>query len=204
MSEPIRTFVAIELDDAHYRALADLQGRFKRDHAARAVRWVAPGNIHLTLKFFGDVDAAAMPAVQRAVADACAGIAPFLLRIAGAGAFPNTQRPNVVWVGISGEIERAALLARKIDDACAALGFAREGRAFSPHLTLGRVQRDASPADRRAIGEMIVNAQVGDMGEWPAKRVSVMKSELKPGGSVYSRMATVELGNQATSQFDNP
>jgi 2'-5' RNA ligase len=193
MAEQIRTFIAIELDQAHHRALGDLQARFKRERNARGVRWVAPENIHLTLKFLGDVDAAMVPALQRAVADACVGIAPFTLRIAGAGAFPSTHRPNVVWVGLSGEVERAALLAKKIDDACAALGFAREERPFSPHLTLGRVKRDASPSDRRFIGEMIVNAQVSDLGELRAERVSVMKSELRPSGSVYTILHTVEL-----------
>jgi len=196
MADQIRTFIAIELDQAHHRALGDLQARFKRERNARGVRWVAPENIHLTLKFLGDVDAATVPALQRAVVDVCAGSAPFTLRIVGASAFPSTQRPNVVWVGLSGEVERAALLAKQIDDACAALGFAREERPFSPHLTLGRVKRDASPSDRRFIGEMIVNARVGDLGELRAERVIVMKSELRPGGSVYTRLAVAELGNQ--------
>ncbi len=193
MAELIRTFLAIELDDAHHRALADLQAQLQRDHAARGVRWVAPENIHLTLKFLGDVDAAQMAALQRAAADACAGTAPFTLRIAGAGAFADTRRPNIVWVGISGEVERAARLAQKIDDVCTALGFAREARPFSPHLTLGRVKRDAPPFDRRSIGEMIVNAQVGALGELRVERVSVMKSELRPGGSVYTRLLGIEL-----------
>ena len=193
MAELIRTFLAIELDDAHHRALADLQARLQRERAARYVRWVAPENIHLTLKFLGDVDATQMAALQRAAMDACAGSAPIILRIAGAGAFPGTRRPNVVWIGISGEVERAARLAQKIDDACAALGFAREARPFSPHLTLGRVKRDAPLFDRRSIGEMIVNAQVGALGELRVERVSVMKSELRPGGSVYTRLLGVEL-----------
>jgi 2'-5' RNA ligase len=205
MAESIRTFIAIEFGDEHHRALTDLQARLKRESAtARAVRWVAPENIHLTLKFLGDVESGRMPDLQRAVVDACAGSAPFTLRIAGAGAFPSMQRPNVVWVGVSGEIERAALLAQKIDDVCAALGFARDARAFSPHLTLGRVKRDASSSDRRGIGEMIANAQVGNLGEVRVEHVGVMKSELHPGGSVYTQLATVELGKQSTSQLGNP
>ncbi len=195
MSESIRTFIAIEVGDAHHRALSDLQERFKRERGARAVRWVAPGNIHLTVKFLGDVESDRLPDLQRAVADACAGSAPFLLNIAGAGAFPNTQRPNVVWVGIGGDVERAASLAQKIDDACAALGFAREARPFSPHLTLGRVKRDVSPADRRAVGEMIANASVGALGEVRVEHVSVIKSDLKLGGPVYTRLAEIRLTN---------
>ncbi len=193
MAELIRTFIAIELDDAHHRALADLQARLKRDHAARGVRWVAPENIHLTLKFLGDVESSRLLDLQRAVADVCASTAPFTLRIAGAGAFPDTRRPNVVWVGISGEVERAAMLAQEIDEACAALGFAREARTFSPHLTLGRVRRDAAMGDRQKIGAMMANANVGELGELRVERVSMMKSELRPGGSVYTRLLGVEL-----------
>ncbi|MCI0477801.1 MAG: RNA 2',3'-cyclic phosphodiesterase [Anaerolineales bacterium] len=191
--ETIRTFIAIELTDALQRALADTQARFQRDHAARGVRWVAPENIHITLKFLGDVDAAQMPALQRAIADACAGFAPFTLTIGGAGAFPNTRRPNVVWLGARGQIEIAAQLAQKIDAACATLGFARDERPFTPHLTLGRVKRDASPNERQLIGALIEQTQIGDLGELRVERVSVMKSELKPGGSVYTRLADIQL-----------
>jgi 2'-5' RNA ligase len=191
--ETIRAFIAIELTDALHRALSAVHAQFKRDRAARLVRWVAPENIHVTLKFLGDVDAERMPALQRALADACADTAPFTLTIGGAGAFPNTRRPNVVWIGARGQIEIAARLAQKIDDACAALGFAREARPFAAHLTLGRVKRDASPSERQLIGAMIENAQVADLGELRVERVSVMKSELKPGGSAYSRLHVVEL-----------
>ncbi len=193
MTESIRTFIAIELTDALHRALADAQAQFQRDRAVRAVRWVAPDNIHITLKFLSDVRADQMPDVQRAVADAGAGVAPFTLTIGGAGAFPNTRRPNVVWIGARGQIEIAARLAQKIDDACAALGFAREERPFAPHLTLGRVKRDASPGERQQIGALIENARVGDLGELRVERVSVMQSELKPGGSIYTRLSVVDL-----------
>jgi 2'-5' RNA ligase len=193
VTEPIRTFVAIELTDALHGALADAQTQFKRDRAARFVRWVAPDNIHVTLKFLGAVDADRMSALQRALADACVGIAPFTLTIDGAGAFPNLRRPNVVWIGARGQIEIAAHLSQKIDAACAALGFARAERPFAPHLTLGRVKRDASPSERQLVGAMIENVKIGDLGELRVERVSVMKSELKPTGSVYSRLHVIEL-----------
>ncbi len=193
MAELIRAFIAIELDDAQHRALAEVQARLQRDRAASRVRWVAPENIHLTLKFLGDVDAAKMVALQRALADVCASTPPFALRIAGVGAFPDTPRPTVIWVGVSGEVERAALLAQEIDAACAALGFAREARAFSPHVTLGRVQRDAARGDRQKIGALIANAQVGELGALRVERLAVMKSELRPSGSIYTRLAALEL-----------
>ncbi len=202
MAEQIRTFIAIELDDAQKHALADLQSQLKRERASSAIRWTAAENIHLTLKFLGDMDSEKMPALQKAVADACTSTPPFVLKLDGAGAFPNLNRPNVVWVGVQGDVETASKLAQKIDDACAALGFTREERPFSPHLTLGRVKRDASTRERQWIGEMIAKAQARELGEplhnsqgqvCRVERVSVMKSELRPGGSVYSRLTVVEL-----------
>lgn len=193
MAEQIRTFIAIELDEAQKRSLGDLQARLKREHGSISVRWTAAENIHLTLKFLGDVDAEKMPALQSAVANACSGTPPFALHLDGVGAFPNLNRPNVVWVGIQGDVVIASGLAQKLDDACAALGYAREERPFSPHLTLGRVKRDASTRERQSIGEMLAKTQAHELGEFRVERVSVMKSELRPGGSVYTRLNSFDL-----------
>jgi len=130
MAENIRIFIAIELEEAHHRALGNVQMRFQRDPAASSVRWVAPQNIHLTLKFLGDVDRGVLPALQSAVTEACIGIVPFTLSMKGVGAFPNTRRPNVLWVGLGGEVERAGLVAQRLDDACAAIGMPREEQPF--------------------------------------------------------------------------
>ncbi len=193
MGDPVRTFIAIELDEATLHAIGDAQAQLKRARAAHHIRWVAPEKIHLTLKFLGDVAAEKIPTLGRAIADTCAGITPFTLTFGGVGAFPNTRRPAVIWVGVAGEVETATRLAQKIEDACADLGFAREERPFSPHLTVGRVKRDARPSDRQFVGELIANAKIGELGKFRAERVSVMKSELKPGGSVYTRLQVVDL-----------
>ena len=193
MKEPIRTFIAIELDDALRRALGNVQAQLQRDRAARLVRWVQPASIHITLKFLGDVNADRLPALERAMADACAGTPPFSLALAGLGAFPNTRRPNVIWVGANGQVDVAAQLAQKIDAACVALGFAPEERPFAPHLTLGRVKRDASIPERQLIGAMIDATKVETLGELKIDHVSVMKSELRPSGSVYTCLDTINL-----------
>jgi RNA 2',3'-cyclic 3'-phosphodiesterase len=193
MPEQIRTFIAIELDDPQKNALAELQSRLKREPGSNAIRWVTPDNIHLTLKFLGNVAAEKQPTLHDAIASACAGSAPFVLRLDGVGAFPNAHRPNVIWVGMEGDVETATKLAKKIDDACTLLGFPSEERPFSPHLTLGRVKRDASARDRQAIGEMLAQAQAHDLGECHVEGVCVMKSELRPVGSVYTRLAIIRL-----------
>lgn len=194
MTETIRCFVALELDDATHRALAEVQTRLKRERVANAVRWVAPENIHITLKFLGDVASDQMPELQSALSEACAGVAPFALTLAGIGAFPNTRRPNVIWVGARGEVAIATTLAEQIEEACEMLGFAREEKSFTPHLTLGRVKRDVSPSDRQAIGKLIEQTQVGELGTIQFAHVSLMQSELRPGGSVYTSLKILKLG----------
>ncbi len=195
MGEQIRTFIAVELAGAERLALRGLQEQLKDKPAARYVRWVAPGGIHLTVKFLGGVDADQMPALRRAVKDACAGIPPHTLTLEGVGAFPNTRRPNVVWVGLGGDVETTARLADQIDQACAALGFPRETRPFSPHLTLGRVKRDARPSDQQFVGEMVSDTKVGELGRFRVERISVMKSDLRPTGSVYTQLSAFELSS---------
>jgi len=196
MAEMIRTFIALELNEATRRAIGDTQTKLKRDRTANSVRWVAPQSIHITLKFLGDVAATRMDELLDAVTQACAGVAPFALTIAGIGAFPNTRRPNVVWVGARGDIAIASQLAEQIENACEMLGYAREERPFAPHLTLGRVKRDASPSDRQALGKLIEQTPVGELGKLTIAHTSVMKSELRPGGSVYTCLREIRLGER--------
>jgi 2'-5' RNA ligase len=193
MAEQIRTFVAVELGQPQRAAMDKVQDALKRERAGRYVRWVAPEGIHLTLKFLGGVDASRMAELQAALIEACRGIPPFRLTISGVGAFPNTRRPRVVWVGLEGDTATAAQLAEQIEAAFAKLGFPREERPFSPHLTIGRIKRDSSPSDQQFAGEMVAQAQVGELGEVKARQVSIMKSDLRPTGSIYTQLYAVDL-----------
>ncbi len=198
MGESIRTFIAVELAAPVRHVLAELQEQMRREPVARNVRWVAPDAIHLTLKFLGDVDREGIPALGDAVAIACEGIEPFTLTLSGTGAFPNLRRPNVLWVGLTGDVAAAAGLAERIDEECGRLGMARETRPFSPHLTLGRVKRDLRPADQTAVGDLIARAQPHTGGEIAVNQVGIVKSELRPSGSIYTRLHIVELQSRRT------
>jgi 2'-5' RNA ligase len=193
MAEQIRTFVAVELEQPQRAALGKIQETLKRERAGRYVRWVAPESVHLTIKFLGEVDASRMTELQVALTEACRGIPPFELKISGIGAFPNARRPRVIWVGLEGDTPIAAQLAERIEAAFAKLGFPREERPFSPHLTIGRINRDVSSSDQQFVGEMVTQAQVGELGEIKARQVSIMKSDLRPTGSLYTQLYAVEL-----------
>ena len=112
--EPIRAFIAIELPSQIKAALSELQDNLKTGKSA-SVKWVGPEGIHLTLKFLGNVDEAEIPALNKALSEAVRGVAPFYLELGEPGAFPSSQAPRVVWVGVGGEIEPLRTLHNNID-----------------------------------------------------------------------------------------
>ncbi len=191
--EQVRTFIAIELDETIKAALTALQGQLKAEVPQGSVRWVKPGGIHLTLKFLGDVPANRIEEIERALTQACAGFPAFSFSVGGLGCFPNPRRPRVVWVGVQEESGTLMRLQKAIEDGMEKLGFAPEGRRFHAHLTLGRTQRRASSGDVRRLGQLVTEVEIGELGQMEARAVSLMKSDLKPTGAVYTRLAEARL-----------
>ncbi len=189
--ESLRLFIAHKLNDALRDDLKRAQKQLQDERAMQNVRWVAPQNIHLTLKFLGNSNRAQIPALTTALERAAKNIAPFELTARGLGCFPNTRRPNIVWVGLEGDLETAALLARHIEKECGALGFARDDRGFTPHLTLGRVKREASNAEPAAIGEIVKNFPLKTFGVIRADALHLIASELRANGPLYTTMVRV-------------
>lgn len=191
--EQVRTFIAIELDETIGAAIADLQGQLKAKVPRESVRWVKPEGIHLTLKFLGNVPANRIEEIERTLTRACAGFPAFSFSVGGLGCFPNPRRPRVVWVGVqeqSGTLER---LQKAIENGMEKLGFAPEGRKFDAHLTLGRTQRRASSGDVRRLGQLVEETKIGELGRMEVRAVSLIKSDLRPTGAVYTRLAEVRL-----------
>lgn len=191
--EQIRTFIAIELDESTKAGLAELQEWLQAEVPKDIVRWVRLGGIHLTLKFLGNVPATSISGITEALQRACRGFAPFSLTCGGLGCFPNPQRPRVVWVGVEEETGALARLQQAIEAEVAPLGYPTDKRSFHPHLTLGRAQRRAPSRDVRQLGEVIAKTDVGRISEMEVQAVSLMRSDLKPGGAVYTQLATVRL-----------
>jgi len=189
----VRTFIAIELDETIHAALTDLQEQFKAKVPRGSVRWVRSEGIHLTLKFLGDVPADRIGEIERALAQACVGFPAFSFSVEGLGCFPDPRRPRVVWVGVREESGNLAGLQKAIEDGMERLGFAPEGRKFDAHLTLGRTQRRASSGDVRRLGQLVSETDIGSLGQMEARSVSLIKSDLRPTGAVYTQLAAVEL-----------
>ena len=190
--EPVRAFIAIELPEPIKAALSQLEDALKKGKSA-SVKWVDPGSIHLTLKFLGNVDAGEIPELTKVLSEAVRGVAPFNLELANPGAFPGIQSPKVVWVGVAGEMEPLHTLHKNIERALVPLGFSPENRAFSPHLTLGRVREESSFTERRNLGEAIAALKVGEKPSFKVRGVNLMRSRLTREGAIYSCLASLAL-----------
>ncbi len=190
----LRTFIAIELDQELRQKLADVQSRLRREVPPQAVRWVRPEAIHLTLKFLGDTSQDQVEQVKEALDRAAREVSPFEFTVGGVGCFPNTRRPRVVWIGLHEPTGALRRLRDAVEAQVAPLGFPSEKRPFGPHLTLGRVHRRASSSDVRALGEIIAASTVGDIDEMRVGEVCYIKSDLRPGGAVYTALSRASLG----------
>jgi len=194
--EQIRSFIAIELPSGIEAELTSLEERLKTRQYP-FVKWVDPEGIHLTLKFLGNIALTTVPEIIEAIARVAQQFSPFRLQIGGLGAFPNLQRPQVVWLGIGGEVGKLATLQRDIDTALSPLGFPPESRSFSPHLTLGRLRERVSPKERQKFGEWVSSTKFETSLSFEVSALSLMRSQLTPSGAIYDQLASLELGGQS-------
>jgi 2'-5' RNA ligase len=190
----LRAFIAIELPGEMKRELTRLQERLKRACNYCPARWVAAENIHLTLNFLGDVPMAKLDDIKTAISQACSEFEPFELTMDGLGAFPNLERPHVVWAGLGGDTERLSGLQQQLERLLAGLGFNHENRLFSPHLTLARVRDEASAADKKRLGQAIGSTTCDTSCVIPVRYVHLIKSHLTAIGPVYTMLFSAQLG----------
>lgn len=188
----IRAFIAIELPLEIHQRLDQVISQLKGRLGEPTVRWVPAENIHLTLKFLGDVSEANIEMLKKILQAEAAGCAQFEISVGGLGAFPNTHNPRVVWVGVEAPPDLSSLQ-RAIEAATERLGYMKEERPFSAHLTLGRVSRNVSPREAHSIGEVLDSTKVGFLGASHIEMVHLFKSDLKPAGSIYTRLYSASL-----------
>ncbi len=182
---PFRAFISADLPpipalDALVRGLHE---------ASRDLKVVHADHLHLTLKFLGDTEEGLVPEIVGAMREASAGIRAFTVRVRGTGAFPNLARPSVLWVGLQGG-EPLARMARALDESVAALGYERERRPWSPHVTLARV-RGSRDLDR---AKALLQAHADDLfAEATINEIRLKKSVLRPQGPEYTTVEAVRL-----------
>ncbi len=191
-SGQVRVFIAVPLDPELRDAAAGLRRHL--NSAADVLRWVPPGNLHLTLKFLGEIAEGRLVNVVNAVREAARGTRPFTITLAGAGGFPSIRRPQVVWVGVGEGSDSLVGLARDLDAALHRVKFPRERRPFRPHLTVARARQGGRLPDLSAalgsLGGLVMGSQAVDL-------LVVMESQLHPSGATYRPIEEVGLGEVA-------
>jgi 2'-5' RNA ligase len=193
----LRTFIAVDIPAQLQQSIQQKIAPLHQALGASLVRWVAVENLHLTLKFLGDVSSASVDMLAQMLRTEAELIQPFEMQFTGLSAFPSLKRPRVLFIGIRAPAGLEAL-ARGIESACARLGYESdaEGRhGFSPHLTIGRVRQDLPPAGQQKIRSVLAETVIDSLGTARVDSVQLYKSDLKPSGSVYTRLFSAPLKN---------
>jgi RNA 2',3'-cyclic 3'-phosphodiesterase len=187
----MRAFIAIDLPQAIKKHLSQLEEKLQT--RLSGVKWVEPANIHITLKFLGEIDTQTKTPVSAALNEIAAETAAFPVRISSAGAFPDTKYPRIVWLGASQGNSQAGQIAAKLEESMEKLGFARENREFSCHLTIARVKQGN---DKLKLAEGIaeIDRQLSaSCLEFTAEKITLFKSTLSAKGPLYEKLHEANL-----------
>ena len=185
----LRCFLAIELPKTIVKKIEEVQRDLKTSHAD--VKWVYPENIHLTLKFFGNIEESRVDPILQSIGGLIQRTSPFSMKVQGIGAFPHSKNPRVIWMGLIDGKEVLATFQKELEGTLAKIGFEPEDRPFQPHLTLGRVKTSRGKDD--LIGKMEKHREE-EFGDFAVEEVILFKSELKPTGPIYTPLRKLKLG----------
>ena len=188
MPKNIRTFIAVEVTPTIRSRLVAMQRELAS--TAQEVKWVEEDNLHVTLKFLGQVDEREVHTVCRLAQEAVAGQDPFEMTVAGIGAFPNANRPRVIWAGVTAGGPELIRIHANLEQALRAQGYPREDRPYTPHITLGRI-RQITPNSQLAAA--LEQHQDWEGGHTLVREVLVMASELGSDGPHYTVMGRGRL-----------
>ncbi|MBO0863016.1 MAG: RNA 2',3'-cyclic phosphodiesterase [Chloracidobacterium sp.] len=183
----MRTFIAIEIPSEIRSALEAFQTELRR--AGADVSWTKPENLHLTLKFLGEVDEKRIVEVERACVSSAAEFQPFSLSLNDTGFFPNARQPRVLWAGLSGGVENIGAISNRLEERLALIGFKREEKDFHPHLTVGRLKSNKKARELLALADAYRLPALS----FAVTEIVLMKSELNPAGAKYTPMAKARL-----------
>jgi RNA 2',3'-cyclic 3'-phosphodiesterase len=184
----IRAFISMPPDPAVLGQLCQFQKTLEQTLPPGAVRWTSPAQLHLTLKFLGNIASQAVAEIRDALAQIGSRCARMELRAEGLGGFPSLREPRVIWVGLQGDLAALERLNSRIEHAMRPWAAKDEYKAFNPHLTLGRVRENAG-RQARAMGAVLGQIQLPSFGQWRAGEFCLMRSQLSPQGAVYSELA---------------
>lgn len=189
----MRTFIAIELSGEIKEYLSRLQEKLKTSQAD--VKWVAPANIHLTLKFLGEIDDKTKDNVTGIVEDIAKDKSPFYLNIASLGAFPRIESPRVIWVGIDKGDAQVKEIAKALEEKLSKIGIPAEDKLFSSHITIGRTKSSKNRNNLAKSMESLKENAAEGITELRVEKITLFKSTLTPKGPIYEVLKEAYLKN---------
>ncbi len=188
----IRSFLAFELPAEIKGIVSRVSGEMKK--SPLDVRWVNVDNIHLTVIFIGSISEDNLAGMDRVVKDVCRNYGPFDISLSGTGVFSSRRNPRVLWIGLAGDIERMSFFRNTLQESLKPFGIKVEKRRFNPHLTIGRFRKGAKSGvhlDKILLRYRTLNSPVRSISE-----LVLFKSDLKPGGAVYTKLNAWPLAGQ--------
>jgi 2'-5' RNA ligase len=189
----IRAFIAVDLDDLVIEKICNVVEILKP--RITEIRWLRKENLHLTLKFLGNIAESQVEPIAAALRHPVELFSPCTISAKGLGVFPDFRRPKILWVGLTGD--QLVQLAAEIESALMPLGFTPENRAFTPHLTIGRWREGSRPA--KNLRQEIDSLNDFEFGACAVRQIVLFQSVLKPEGASYSELRTIQLGAKLAS-----
>ena len=188
----LRAFIAIELPQSLQNTIEKQTVRLRQTLGDDLVRWVPTQNMHLTLKFIGNIANSHLDFIKQLLIRTADSHSQFDLQIGGIGSFPNSKRPRILWAGIHAPAELTSLQ-RSIESGPSRLGYEKDERPFSPHLTIGRVHQNIDTTNLQKIRNTLDSIQVGNIGSARIDSIHLYKSELQASGSIYTKLFSAPL-----------
>jgi len=190
----LRSFIAVEISADIQRTISESTSFMRNSFQKPLIRWVQPENIHLTLKFLGDVAPEKLEIIAAALKDEIKSCERFSMTVNGLGAFPNSNHPRIIWIGLNAP-PALTELQHYVEQLSSRMGYALEERPFSPHLTIGRIGQDATQAGLAEIKAALDSRPIGDLGTVLVDSLNIFKSDLQAGGPVYTRLYRIPMKN---------
>lgn len=192
--EQIRCFVAIEIPETIQTLLTSAQEELRK--FVRGVSWVKRENIHLTLRFLGDVTPNQISVIKYSIEQVTDTRSPFSMELGGIGAFPNLSRPRIIWAGVKIGADEVVAIAREIDLRLSRRGYERDGKPFRPHLTLARLK---SRTNLKPLIDVFQQYDTISGARMMVKQVRIVQSQLRRGGAVYTPLETCCFNSRSTA-----
>ena len=187
----LRCFIAIEIPETIRKSVGDIVENLKK--SGSDVKWIAPENIHITIQFLGETEESLIASIKESLEKILAPHHPFCIKIADAGCFPDGRRPRIIWVGME-DSQNLIHLYKDIANEMTRFGYQKEDRAFTPHITIGRVK------SQRKMGELLKRLDEFKgicFADFEVQKITLMKSELKPSGAKYYSLAEIPFGRRS-------